>query len=205
MKNLSFGSAFAFVLLCWSAAQAQTVAVYPVKTEGFTMNQSEVDEMSRIAMQACYDTGLHCMARGYSMGSVNQEQALSGGKAKAAQAAYVAEFAVVGKTKDKFNVGLKNNSIPVPIIVGKKIGGVIVGGGTVAEMSGIKIGADQMNMVGQFFRTEDSSLAYSQNETKLGMKGAFILVEGRSDNSQKLLAGFRKIFEGFKNTNGSKN
>lgn len=66
----------------------------------------------------------------------------------------------------------------------------------------MKIGADQMNVVGQFFDSSDSSLAYSQHEKKLGMRGAFILAEGRSDNSEKLLAAFKKIFLGFKSSQG---
>lgn len=121
MKTLIRISAACLVLVS-GVSFAQTVAVYPVKTEGFTLNQSEVDEMSRIALQACFDGGLRCKGRGYSLGSVQREQALTGKTSKAAAADYVAEFAVVGKTKDKFNVGLKNDTINVPVFAAKKVG-----------------------------------------------------------------------------------
>lgn len=193
-RTIGMSVCIAAVLLA-AAAHAQTVAVYPVKTEGFTLNESEVTEISRIALQACFDEGLTCLPRGYTLSHIQKEQALAGG-GKAASAPHIAEFALTGKTKGKFDVGVGGSRA----IVGaaKRVGGVTVGGAVAPRLKGARIGADGMHLTGQFFRTADGSMVYSKVEKKLGMSGEFIIVSARSSNAQKLHKAFRKIFKGVK-------
>ena len=181
-------------LFVGSLAQAQTVAVYPVKTEGFTLNQSDVIEMHRVAMQACYDAGFKCSGRGDTKGNVSQEQQLAGG-GKLAPAAYVAECALTGKTENRNNFGLGKGGIPIFTGAGKTIGGVHVGGGTVLNAHGINIGTSGMNLACQFSSTTDGTLAYSESDEKMGLSGELVIVEHRSSNVKKLQSGFEKMFK----------
>ncbi|MBI2067708.1 MAG: hypothetical protein HYT77_06830 [Deltaproteobacteria bacterium] len=173
---------------------AQSVAVYPVKTEGFELNQSEVLEMHRIAMQACYDAGLKCSGRGQTTASVQREQQFTGG-GQIAGAQYISECVLVGKTEDRFNVGLKNKSLKVLGGGFKKVGGITLGGGTQLETSGLHFGGGGMNLACQFSSTADGTLVYSESEEKMGFSGALVLAEGKSSNVKKLQKSFKKIFE----------
>lgn len=193
MKHLFFLG----LLLAALPAYAQTVAVYPVKTEGFTVNQSDVIEMSRIAMQACYDAGLKCSGRGQTKGNVQQEQSIAGG-GKLASANYVAECALTGKTANRTNVGIGKGGIPIFGGAGKTIGGVHVGGGTMVSTHGINIGSSGMNLACQFSNTADGVMAYSESDEKMGMSGELVIFEHRSSNVKKLQSAFEKMFKHFK-------
>lgn len=193
-RLVSIGTALGLLFLCSvSTAWAQTVAVYPVKTEGFTLNQSEVTEISRIALQACYDEGFTCLPRGYTLGHIQKEQALGGGGGTVQQAPYIAEMVLTGKTKKKVDVGL--GGFRVFGGAAKRIGGVYVGGGTSTALKGIRIAGSGMHLTGQFFRTVDGAMVFSKTRKKLGMTGEFIIISGRSSNAVKLRKAFRKIFK----------
>ncbi|MDO8643855.1 MAG: hypothetical protein Q7S00_02670, partial [bacterium] len=176
------GILFAFVgLVCLVAvpAVAETVAVYPVKTEGFSLNGSDVLAISRIAIQACYDAGLKCSGRGETTAAVQREQQFTG-SGKIAGAQYIAECVLLGKTEDRFNTGLKSKSINVFGGAFKKVGGVNVGGSSRVATSGIRFGGSGMNLTCQFSGTADGVLVYSESKEKIGFSGALVLAEGRS-------------------------
>ena len=186
------------ILLATGPVFAQAVAVYPVKTEGFKLNQSEVTEMSRIAMQSCYDAGLRCSGRGMTTKSVEREQGYAGG-GQIAGAAYVAECALLGKTEERFNVGTKKGGIDIFGGAVKKMGKGSYGGvGSKLRTSGIRIGGGGMNLACQFSSTSDGVMAYSETDEKMGLSGELILFEGRSSNVKKLQKSFTRMFENFK-------
>ena len=170
------------------------IAVYPVKTDGFSLNNSEVTEIGRIAMQACVDAGLRCAGRGETASNVKKEQAYGGGRI--AQAQYIAEFTLVGKTKDKLKLGLPGG-FHVGGGYGRSIGGSVVGGGLYTDLSGLGLSTNQMALAGQFSDVNDGSLVFSRMNNKLGMTGSFIVGEARSSNSDKLLTAFQGMFREF--------
>lgn len=200
MKRILATAIPAVVFLWGVALHAQTIAVYPVKTEGFSLNGSEVTEVSRIALQACYDEGLFCLARGQTLENIQKEQTIAGG-GQVQSAPYIAEFALVGKTEDKVDVGVEG----MRILGGaaKNIGGVYVGAGADMALKGMKVSGSSMELIGQVFRTADGAMIYSEANKKLGMRGEFIIVAGRSANSDKLLAAFRKMFRSVKKRLGA--
>ena len=174
------------VLILFSGVTfAQTMAVYPVKSEGFSMNGSDVSEMSRLASQACTDAGFRCAFRGSS--NYLQE----GGRK--VNADYVVEFVLTGKTGDKFNVGSKKGGFGVGSFMAKKTPLGYTGVGSAMKLSGIRVGAGSMVITGQFV-DKDGFIACTKTKSKLGMKGELILAEGKSDNAKKLLKGFQDIF-----------
>lgn len=171
------------------------VALYPVKTDGFSLNGSEVTEINRIAMQACYDTGLRCSGRGETVENVKKEQGYGGGRI--AQSQYVAEFTLVGKTPDKVKLGLPGG-FNIGGGYGVNVGGAVVGGGLYTDLSGIGIKMGQMALAGQISDTSDGALIYSETKNKLGLGGSFIVGEAKSSNSTALLKAFREMFANFK-------
>ncbi len=171
------------------------VAVYPVKTDGFELNGSEVTEINRIAMQACYDAGLRCSGRGHTVENVKKEQGYGGGKI--AQSQYVAEFTLVGKTRDKVKLGLPGG-FNIGGGYGVNVGGGVVGGGLYTDLSGLGLKMDQMALAGQVSDTSDGTLVYSEMKNKLGLGGSFIVGEAKSSNSTALLKAFREMFLNFK-------
>lgn len=174
---------------------AQTVAIYPVKTEGFRMNQSEVSEMHRIAMQSCYENGLTCSGRGQTTTAVQREQGFAGG-GKVSGAAYVAECALIGKTVDRFNVGMKKGGLNVFGGVGRKIGkNAGAGVGSHFKTSGLRVGGDGMNLTCQFSRTADGVLVFSETDEKMGLSGELILIEAKQSNTKKVQTAFNKMFK----------
>src|SRR3989338_1461101 len=197
MKSTSLLSIF-FSLVVFalsSTGQAQTVAVYPVKTEGFKLNESEVIEMHRIAMQSCFDAGLTCSGRGGTTGNVQREQGFSGGGGAIAAAQYVAECSLVGKTEDRYNVGTKKGGLPIIGGAAGKIGDTRVFGGTRVNLSGIRIGGSGMNLACQFSRTTDGVLVFSESNEKMGLSGELVVFEARSSNVKKLQGAFTKMFQ----------
>lgn len=187
------GSMF-FLLLVGNIARAESVAVYPVKTEGFKLNQSEVSEMHRIALQACYDVGLQCSGRGQTVSSVQREQKYSGG-GNIASSNFIAECALVGKTEDRVNVGMKKGGLNVFGGAAKKVGSGVAGVGSQFKTSGVRVGAGGMNLACQFSRTADGILVFSETDEKMGLSGELILFEARSSNSKKLHSAFKKMFD----------
>jgi hypothetical protein len=178
------------------ARQSIHVAVYPVKTDGFTLNDSEVIEISRIALQACYDAGFKCSGRGETVENVQREQGYEG-RGRVTQARYVAEFTLVGRTKDKFKLGIPGD-IPIGGGYGADIGGAVVGGGgIITNLSGFGLSASQMALAGQFSDTQDAVLVYSNKLNKLNLQGSFIIGAVKSSNSDKLSKAFKVMFDGF--------
>lgn len=195
MKNF-IPTCFFFVLTIFAIdASAQTIAIYPVRMDGFTLNESEVTEISRIAMQACFEEGLTCLPRGYTLENIQKEQAIAG-SGQVMSAPYIAEFALVGKTKEKTDVGVEGMRVLGG--VAKNIGGAYVGAGADLALKGMRISANGMDLSGQVFRTNDGAMVFSNIEKKLGMSGEFIIVSGRSSNAQKLLSAFKKMFRDIK-------
>lgn len=197
---------FAFALVCnaalakeESSGRTLRVAVYKVTTNGFSLNGSEVTEMNRLALQACFDAGLKCSGRDETVGNVGKEQGY-GGKGKIAQADYVAEFTLTGSTPDGLKLGLPGG-INIGAGMGKNIGGIYVGGGGYTDLSGLGIKMGRMSLTGQISDASDGTLAYSKTEEKLGLQGSFLIGEATSSNAKKLLSTFRKMFEDFKEKN----
>ncbi len=178
-----------------AGVQAIRVALYPVKTDGFSLNGSEVTEINRIAMQACYDSGLRCSGRGETVENVKKEQGYGGGRI--AQSQYVAEFTLVGKTPDKVKLGLPGG-FNIGGGYGVNVGGMVVGGGLYTDLSGFGIKMGQMALAGQVSDTSDGALVYSETRNKLGLHGSFVVGEAKSSNSTALLKAFREMFENFK-------
>ncbi len=172
------------------------VSIYPVKTDGFTLNKSEVTEIHRIAMQACFDAGLRCSGRGETVGNVQKEQSYEG-RGRIAQAQYVAEFTLVGKTQDKVKLGLPGG-FHVGGGYGTNFGGGVVGGGVYTDLSGLGIKMDGMELVGQISDTSDGALVYSDTQSKLALRGSFIVGEAGGSNAKKLLKTFRQMFDDFR-------
>lgn len=198
--------AIAVVLLYAGAASAQQgsgrtlkVAVYKVTTNGFSLNGSEVNELNRLALQACFDVGLKCSARDETADNVAKEQGY-GKKGQIAQAEYVAEFTLTGSTANSLKIGIPGG-INVGAGMGKNIGGIYVGGGGYTDLNGLGIRLSKMTLTGQISDTSDGTLAYSSTQEKLGLSGSFLIGEGTSSNSKKLLGTFRKMFEDFKSKN----
>lgn len=176
-------------------AYGQSIAIYPVQTEGFEMNQSEVYEMHRIALQACYDAGLRCSGRGDTTSAVQREQAFGGG-GQIASAPYVAECALTGKTAERVNLGTKQGGIDIIGGAAKRVGGdTWVGAASQLGTSGLRIGAGGMNLTCQFTRTADGVLVFSGTDEKMGISGELILVEAKSSNTKKVQKAFKKMFE----------
>ena len=173
-----------------------TVAVYRVETNGFALGGSEVKEINRIALQACFDAGLRCSARDATAANVEKEQRY-GKRGKISQADYLAEFTLVGSTGDSLKLGIPGG-FNVGGGYGKSIGGVVVGGGLATDLSGLGIRLSKMTLTGQITSSDDGTLAYSKTLDKLGLKGSFIIGEGTTSNAGKLLDAFRKMFEDFK-------
>ena len=179
-----------------AARQSIRVAVYPVRTDGFMLNDSEVLEIHRIAMQACYDAGLKCSGRGETVENVQREQGY-GGMGRVAQSRYVAEFTLVGRTKNKFKFGVPGD-IPIAGGYGENLGGAIAGGGGVlTSLSGFGLAASEMNLAGQFSDTQDGTIVFSRTDNKLNLQGSFIIGEVKSSNPKKLQKAFRDMFEEF--------
>ncbi|MFA4873897.1 MAG: hypothetical protein WC690_01000, partial [bacterium] len=155
----------------------------------------------RIAMQACYDSGLKCSGRGETVGNVQKEQAYEG-RGRIAQARYVAEFTLVGKTQDKVKLGLPGG-FNVGGGYGVNLGGSVVGGGVYTDLSGLGVKMDGMELAGQISDTSDGSLVYSATKSKLALRGSFIIGEAGGSNAKKLLKTFRDIFEDFKQRVGN--
>jgi hypothetical protein len=172
------------------------ISIYPIRTDGFSLNNSEVTELHRIAMQACYDAGLKCSGRGETVSNVQKEQSYEG-RGHIAQARYVAEFTVVGKTQDKVKLGIPGG-FNVGGGYGVNLGGAVVGGGLYTDLSGLGIRMDGMELTGQISDTSDGSLVYSSTKSKLSLRGSFIVGEAGGSNAKKLQKTFRDMFEEFR-------
>lgn len=178
-------------------AEAQSVAVYDVRTNGFQLNQSEVTSLQRIAMQACFDSHLTCSGRGQTKSNVLEEQGIAG-SGKLAAAAYISECELVGKTEGRFNVGTKSGGIDIFGGAARKVGGTWLGGASNVALSGLRFGGDGINLSCQFTRTSDGVLAYSKTDEKIPVSGELVLMEARSSNAKKVEKAFRKMFDSFK-------
>lgn len=197
MKTMLLAVLVAVFLSCSAyAAGPATVAIYKVATNGFSLGGSEVNEINRLAMQACYDAGLKCSGRDETAESVKKEQT-HGGRGKIAQARYIAEFTLSGSTGESLKLG-----IPAGLSVGggygRNIGGALIGVGGYTDLAGLGIKMSKMTLTGQVTDTSDGTLAFSKTENKLGLKGSFLVGEATSSNADKLLKAFRKMFEEFK-------
>lgn len=179
-----------------STNSVPTVAIYGVDTNGFTLGGSEVHEISRIALQACFDVGLKCSMRDATASHVEKEQRY-GGRGKIAQADYIAEFTLVGSTEDSVKIGIPGG-ISIGGGYGTRIGGGLAGGGIYTDLSGLGIRLSKMTLTGQITNSSDGSLAFSKTKDKLGLKGSFIIGEATSSNAKKILEAFRNMFEEFK-------
>lgn len=175
------------------------VAIYKVTTNGFSLNGSEVREINRLAMQACYDAGLKCSGRDETAANVEREQGY-GARGKIAQAEYIAEFTLAGSTENALKLGIPGG-LHIGGGYGHSIGGGWVGGGTYTDLSGLGVKISNMTLTGQITSSSDGTLAFSGTQSKLGLKGSFIIGEATSSNSKKLLSSFRKMFEEFKKRN----
>lgn len=182
-----------------STGRPLSVAIYKVTTNGFSLNGSEVREINRLAMQACYDAGLKCSGRNETASNVQNEQGY-GGRGKIAQSEYIAEFTLTGSTEDAVKLGLPGG-LHIGGAYGRSIGGAWVGGGTYTDLSGLGIKLSSMTLTGQVTDSSDGSLAYSGTKNKIGLKGSFIVGETTSSNAKKLLSTFREMFEDFKKRN----
>lgn len=175
---------------------APSVAIYTVRTNGFELNGSEVMELNRIALQACYDAGLKCSLRDPETMSNLEQEKKYGAKGTIRQADYIAEFTLVGMTKDSTTVG-----IPTDIRIGGGYGGVggtIYGGGGYTDLSGLGIRLSKMALTGQITNTNDGTMAFSSTKEKIGLTGSFVVGSSTSSNPKKLLGTFQEMFEEFR-------
>lgn len=173
---------FFVVFLFFSAnALAVSVAVHPVQTAGVPIHQSEVIELQRLALQACYDSGLKCSGPGKA-----QFQAITALPTEENHLLNIIDYAVECTLIGNLDPTSEEKQSKKPFWGTTPAYAAFDGESFVIE--GVSLSCQFTNMV-------DGVSVYSETNEMLNLSSPLILFEPRSSNSKKISKALREMFE----------